>query len=172
MTTKRRKRHGPAQIVQTLRHAHAILNAGQDLAAVLQSLEVSEATFHSRRAQYGGMKADEAVRLKKLEEENRRLKELVAEKELAVRGQMVAVADRSAGGMMAGPTTLIRSRTPGGWAKILVGEGWAAGQDLANMTSASTRASRRRCTMICRMATPTPPGPISALSAVATWVQV
>jgi putative transposase len=85
MTTKRRRRHSPEQIVRKLRDADAMLNAGQDLAAVLQALEVSEATFHRWRAQYGGMKAEEAVRLKKLEEENKRLKELVAEKELDIK---------------------------------------------------------------------------------------
>ena len=86
MTEKRRrKRHSPEQIVRKLRDADAMLNAGKDLGAVLQALEVSEATLHRWRAQYGGMKAEEAVRLKKLEEENRRLKELVAEKELDIR---------------------------------------------------------------------------------------
>lgn len=79
MTTKRRKRHSPEQIVRKLRDADALLNAGKDLAAVLQALEVSEATLHRWRAQYGGMKAEEAVRLKKLEDENRQLKEVVAE---------------------------------------------------------------------------------------------
>jgi transposase-like protein len=79
MTTKRRKRHSPEQIVRKLRDADAMLNAGKDLAAVLQRLEVSEATLHRWRAQYGGMKAEEAVRLKKLEDENQRLKEVVAE---------------------------------------------------------------------------------------------
>lgn len=85
MTTKRRKRHSPEQIVRKLRDADAMLNAGQELAAVLQALEVSEATFHRWRAQYGGMKAEEAVRLKRLAEENQRLKELVAEKELDIK---------------------------------------------------------------------------------------
>ena len=79
MTTKRRKRHSPEQIVRKLRDADAMLSAGKDLAAVLQGLEVSEATYGRRRSQYGGMKAEEAVRLKHLEEENRELKELVAE---------------------------------------------------------------------------------------------
>ena len=46
MTTKRRKRHSPKQIVRKLRDADAMLNAERDLAAVLQSLEVSEATLH------------------------------------------------------------------------------------------------------------------------------
>jgi putative transposase len=85
MTTRRRKRHSPEQVVAKLRDADAMLNAGKDLAAVLQALEVSEATYGRWRAQYGGMKAEEAVRLKKLEEENKRLKELVAEKELDIR---------------------------------------------------------------------------------------
>jgi transposase-like protein len=62
-----------------------MLSAGKDLASVLQSLEVSESTLERWRRQYGGMKAEEAVRLKKLEEENKRLKELVAEKELDIK---------------------------------------------------------------------------------------
>jgi len=83
--TKRRKRHTPEQIVRKLRDADAMLNAGKDLAAVLQALEVSEATLDRWRKQYGGMKSEEAVRLKQLEDENKRLKELVAEKELDIR---------------------------------------------------------------------------------------
>jgi putative transposase len=87
MTMKRRKRHSPEQIVRKLRDADAMLNAGKDQAAVLQALEVSEATFCRWRAQYGGMKAEEAVRLKKLEDENKRLKQLVAD--LSLDNQML-----------------------------------------------------------------------------------
>ena len=83
--SKRRKRHTPEQIVRKLRDADAMLNADKDLAAVLQSLEVSEATYHRWRNQYGGMKAEEAKRLRQLEEENKRLKEIVAEKELDIK---------------------------------------------------------------------------------------
>jgi putative transposase len=79
MTTRRRKRHNPEQVVRKLRDADAMLNAGKDLAAVLQALEVSESTYARWRSQYGGMKAEEAVRLKRLEEENKKLKEVVAE---------------------------------------------------------------------------------------------
>lgn len=79
MTTRRRKRHSPEQIVRKLRDADAMLNAGKDLAAVLQTLEVSEGTYLRWRNQYGGMKSEEARRLKTLEEENRHLKEVVAE---------------------------------------------------------------------------------------------
>jgi putative transposase len=79
MSTKRRKRHSPEQIVRKLRDADAMLNAGKDLAAVLQSLEVSESTLERWRNQYGGMKSEEAKRLKELEDENRRLKLAVAD---------------------------------------------------------------------------------------------
>jgi transposase-like protein len=65
--------------VKKLRDADAMLNAGQDLAAVLQALEVSEATYHRWRNQYGGMKSEEARRLKELEDENKKLKEIVAD---------------------------------------------------------------------------------------------
>ena len=46
---------------------------------MLETLEVSEATFHRWRNQYGGMKSEEAKRLKQLEDENKRLKEIVAD---------------------------------------------------------------------------------------------
>jgi transposase-like protein len=84
MTTKRRKRHSPEQVVRKLRDADAMLNSGKDLAAVLQALEISEATYSRWRSQYGGMKAEEAVRLKKLEDENKRLKQLVADQALDI----------------------------------------------------------------------------------------
>lgn len=84
MSTKRRKRRSPEEIVRKLRDADALLHAGKDAAAALQSLEVSESTLDRWRKQYGEMKSTEAVRLKKLEEENRRLKQLVAEKELDI----------------------------------------------------------------------------------------
>jgi hypothetical protein len=61
-----------------------MLNSGKDVAAVLQALEVSEATYLRWRNQYGGMKSEEAKRLKQLEEENRRLKRLVADQALDI----------------------------------------------------------------------------------------
>ena len=82
MTTRRRKRHTPEQIVRKLRDADAMLNAGQDQVAVLQALEVSQATYDRWRKQFGGMKAEEAKRLKELEDENKRLKEIVADQAL------------------------------------------------------------------------------------------
>lgn len=85
--TKRRRRHGPEQIIKKLRDAEGMLNSGKDLALVLQSLEVSQSTYERWRAQYGGMKAEEAKRLKELEDENRRLKQLVAD--LSLDNQML-----------------------------------------------------------------------------------
>ena len=49
MTKKRRRRHTPEQIVSKLRDADAMLNAGKDLAVVLQTLEIAEATYHRWR---------------------------------------------------------------------------------------------------------------------------
>ena len=82
--TRKRKRHNPEQIVRKLRDADAMLNAGKDLAAVLRALEVSQSTFDRWRNQYGGMKAEEAKRLKELEDENRRLKHIVADQALDI----------------------------------------------------------------------------------------
>jgi putative transposase len=78
-STRRRRRHSPEEVVRKLRDAEAMLNAGKDEAAVLQTLEVSEATYLRWRKQYGGMKSEEAKRLKELEQENRKLKEIVAD---------------------------------------------------------------------------------------------
>jgi len=75
----KRKRHNPEQIIRKLREADRLLSEGKDIALVCQALAVSEATFHRWRNQYGGMKADDAKRLKELEIENRRLKKAVAD---------------------------------------------------------------------------------------------
>lgn len=78
----KRTRHTPEQIVSKLREADAMLAAGRSVAQVVQQLGVSEPTYARWRAQYGGMKADEARRLKELEIENTRLKKLVADQAL------------------------------------------------------------------------------------------
>ena len=80
--TKKRKRHTPEQIVKKLRDAEAMKNAGKELSVILQTLEISEATYHRWQNQYGGMKASEAKRLKELEDQNRKLKEIVADQQL------------------------------------------------------------------------------------------
>ena len=73
------KRHTPDQIIAKLREADAMLGTGATIGQVCQKLAITEATFHRWRHQYGGMKANEAKRLKELEQENARLKKLVAD---------------------------------------------------------------------------------------------
>jgi putative transposase len=80
----KRTRHTPEQVINKLREAETMLAGGRTVAQVLQHLGVSEATFNRWRNQYGGMKSEDAKRLKELEIENARLKPLVAEKELDV----------------------------------------------------------------------------------------
>ncbi len=78
----KRRRHTPEQIVRKLREADRMLAEGAELPEVAKALEVSEATYHRWRAQFGGMKADDVKRLKELERENVTLKRIVADKEL------------------------------------------------------------------------------------------
>lgn len=75
----KKKRHTPEQIIRKLREADGHLSVGMTIAQICQKLEVSEQTFHRWRNQYGGMKANDAKRLKELQEENRRLKKAVAD---------------------------------------------------------------------------------------------
>jgi putative transposase len=77
-------RHTPEQIIRKLREADRLLAEGQEIPEVAKQLEVSEATYHRWRAQYGGLKADDVKRLKELEAENARLKRIVADKELQI----------------------------------------------------------------------------------------
>ena len=79
MKRKQGKRHTPEQIIRKLREADGMLTAGQTIGQVVQALGISEQTFHRWRNQYGGMKAEQAKRLKELETENKRLKKLVAD---------------------------------------------------------------------------------------------
>ena len=78
------KRHTPNQVIRKLRAAELMLGEGKTTAEVAKALEVSEVTFHRWRNQYGGMKAEDAKRLKELERENTSLKRLVADKELEI----------------------------------------------------------------------------------------
>ena len=68
--------------MRKLREGDRLLNEGKDLTEVLRHLEIAESTWNRWRAQYGGVKADEAKRLRQLETDNARLKKLLAEAEL------------------------------------------------------------------------------------------
>ena len=78
----KRKRHSPEQIIRKLRTAEQLLNQGQSVDDVFKVLEVSAPTYYRWQQLYEGMKATEANRLKDLELENARLKQLSADAEL------------------------------------------------------------------------------------------
>jgi putative transposase len=80
----KRHRHTPEQAIRKVLEGERLLNDGKDLAEILRTLEISEATWNRWRSQYGGMKASEAKRLKELEAENARLKKLVANQALDI----------------------------------------------------------------------------------------
>ena len=72
-------KHTPEQVVAKLREAEVELSNGRTIGQVCQKLGVSEQTFHRWRNQYGGLKSDDAKRLRELETENARLKRAVAD---------------------------------------------------------------------------------------------
>ena len=74
-----RKRLTPEQIITMLREAEVLLNQSNPVAEVCRNLGVSEQTYYRWRKEYGGMRVDQAKRLKELEQENARLKKLVAD---------------------------------------------------------------------------------------------
>jgi transposase-like protein len=77
-----RKRHTPEQIIGKLREAEIELAKGQTTAEVVRKLAITEQTYYRWRKGYGGLRVDQAHRLKELERENGRLKKLVAEQAL------------------------------------------------------------------------------------------
>ena len=74
-----RKRFTPEQIITMLREAEVLLNQSNPVAEVCRKLGISEQTYYRWRKEYGGMRVDQAKRLKELEQENARLKKLLAE---------------------------------------------------------------------------------------------
>jgi transposase-like protein len=74
-----RRRHTPEQIIRKLREAERLIGQGKTIPEAAKELGISEQTYHRWRNQYGGMKADDAKRLKELERENVRLKRIVAD---------------------------------------------------------------------------------------------
>ena len=82
MAQKHQKRHSPEQVVNKLRQADVELSKGSTVAAVCKLIGVTEQTYFRWRKEYGGLKVDQAKRFKELEQENARLKRLLAEAEL------------------------------------------------------------------------------------------
>lgn len=77
-----RKRHSAEEIVNKLRQAEVELGKGKSIAEVCRHLSISEPTYYAWRREYGGLKVDQAKRFKELEQENARLKRLLADAEL------------------------------------------------------------------------------------------
>ena len=77
-----RTRHTTEQIIAKLREAEIELAKGQKTADVIRKLGITEQTYYRWRKEYGGLRVDQARRLKELERENGRLKKLVADQAL------------------------------------------------------------------------------------------
>ena len=77
-----RKRYTAEEIIGKLREAEVALAQGGSVAAVARRLGVAEPTYYRWRREYGGLRVDQAKRLKELERENGRLKRLVADQAL------------------------------------------------------------------------------------------
>ena len=77
-----RKRYTPEQIIGILREAEVRLSHGEKIGEISRSLGISEQSYYRWRKEYGGLKMDQARRMKELEKENARLKRIVAELEL------------------------------------------------------------------------------------------
>ena len=71
-------------MIRKLAEGDKLLGQGQSTEEVCRHLEITESTWHRWRSQYGGMKANDAKKLKELEKENQRLKKLVANQALDI----------------------------------------------------------------------------------------
>lgn len=78
----KRKKYSPEQIVNHLRKVEVLTAQGSTVAEAVKKLGVTEQTYYRWKKQYGGMDRDHVKRLKELEQENARLKKLLAEKDL------------------------------------------------------------------------------------------
>ena len=74
-----RKRYTPEQIISMLREAEVALSQGQTVGQVCRVLDVSEQSYYRWRREYGGLKMDQAKRLKDLERENGRLRKAISD---------------------------------------------------------------------------------------------
>ena len=79
-----RKRYTPEQIIKKLREAEVLIAQGMKTAQAARQIGVTEQIYYRWRKEYGGIRIDQAKKLKNLEKENLQLKKLVAEKELDI----------------------------------------------------------------------------------------
>ena len=73
-----KKSHSPEQIINKLREAEILLNQGATVGEASRKIGVTEQTYYRWRKEYGGLRIEQAKKLKTLEKENARLKKLVA----------------------------------------------------------------------------------------------
>ena len=78
------KRYSPEQIISKLREAEVLISQGATIPQAAKQIGITEQTFYRWRTEYGGMKLDQAKRLKELESENARLKKIVADQALDI----------------------------------------------------------------------------------------
>ena len=74
-----KKSHSPEQVINKLREAEILLNQGANVGEASRKIGITEQTYYRWRREYGGMRVEQAKRLKELEKENARLKKLVAD---------------------------------------------------------------------------------------------
>ncbi len=74
-----KKSHSPEEIINKLREAEIFLNQGANVGEACRKIGVTEQTYYRWRKEYGGMRIEQAKKLKSLEKENARLKKLVAD---------------------------------------------------------------------------------------------
>ncbi len=74
-----KKKYGAEQIIGALRQCDVLLAQGKNIVEICRELSISDATYYKWRKAYGGMKVDQAKRLKELERENVRLKRAIAD---------------------------------------------------------------------------------------------
>ena len=74
-----RKGYTPEQIINKLREAEILLSQGNTISVITRKIGVSDYTYYRWRKEYGGLRIEQAKKLKNLEKENARLKKLVAD---------------------------------------------------------------------------------------------
>jgi len=79
-----RKRFSTEQIINKLREVELLNNQGTSLKVACKKIEVTEQTYYRWRKEYGGLRVDQAKRLRELEQENSRLKKIVAERSIDI----------------------------------------------------------------------------------------
>ena len=77
-----KRNYTPEQIINSLREAEVLLSKGSTATEAARHIGISEQTYYKWRKEYGGMRINQAKRLKELEKENARLKRLVADQAL------------------------------------------------------------------------------------------